>query len=318
MPTTQRYKLTVAYRGTRYHGWQAQPAMHTYKGGGWAGLPDAPEQPNEPPSANEAIFPTPPGVSPVPEGLEETIPTVQGALSRALGQVVGHPVQVVGSSRTDAGVHAKGQVCHFDTDKVQIPPANIRRAVNHRLPNDVLVRRIEPVPDSFDAILSTSHKRYQYLIWNAPDRPIFFSDLAWHRWQKLDEAAMRFAAGRLVGTHDFASFARPGHGRENTVRTVLGCDVTRRGPKLVVGVEGTGFLWNMVRIIVGTLVEVGLGRHAPGAIDQMIAAKDRRAAGPTAPPHGLYLHWIRMKPLEASPQGAPVAECPLSPTVSET
>ena len=289
MPT-RRYKLTVAYRGTRYHGWQAQPAMETYKGAGWDG---------DDGKAGDALLPTPPGVSPVPAGLEQTIPTVQEALTRAIVQVVGHPVQVVGSSRTDAGVHAKGQVCHFDTDKVQIPARNLRRAVNHRLPNDVLIRSLTHVPDAFDAVRSTLSKRYQYFIWNAHDRPIFFSDLAWHRWQKLDVGAMNEAAGHFVGEHDFLSFARPGHGRENTVRTVLGCDVSRVGPKLVIGVEGTGFLWNMVRIMVGTLVEVGLGRYGPETVRDMIAAKDRRAAGPTAPPHGLYLQWVRTKAYEA-------------------
>src|SRR5207248_1286465 len=154
--------------------------------------------------------------------------------------VVGHPVQVVGSSRTDAGVHAKGQVAQFDTDQRQIPIEGLRRAVNHRLPEDVLIRRIEPVGDDFDAIFSTTAKRYQYFIWNAPDRPLFFPDLAWHRWQTLDIAAMKSAAAALVGTHDFTSFARPGHGRASSIRTVRACDVSYRAPQLVVGVEGTG------------------------------------------------------------------------------
>jgi tRNA pseudouridine38-40 synthase len=104
---------------------------------------------------------------------------------------------------------------------------------------------------------------------------------------------MREAAKRLVGEHDFASFSRPGHKRENTIRTVFACDVSFRPPLLVVGVEGTGFLWNMVRIMVGTLADVGLGKYVPGDIDTMLAARDRRAAGSTAPPHGLYLQWVR-------------------------
>ena len=260
MPT-QRYKLVVAYRGTRYHGWQQQPAMDTFKG-------DAP-----------------------PAG--EGIPTIQEALTKALVSVLNHPVTVVGSSRTDAGVHAKGQVAHVDTDQVQIPREGLRRAVNARLPSDVLVRQIKPVPDTFDAVRSTTSKRYQYFIWNHADRPCFFPDLAWHRWQRLDVDGMQAAAAHFVGRHDFATFARPGHGRENTVRTVYACDVTFRAPKLVVAVEGSGFLWNMVRIIVGTLVEVGLGRYAPEDVPRMLAARDRQAAGATAPPHGLYLQWIR-------------------------
>jgi tRNA pseudouridine38-40 synthase len=258
---TQRYKLTIAYRGTRYHGWQFQPALKNYS-----------------------------GTAPA-EG--EGIPTIQETLERALRSVVNHPVTLVGSSRTDSGVHAKGQIAHFDTDQVQIPHEGMRRAVNHRLPDDMLVRRIEPVTEDFHAIRSTRTKRYQYFIWNHEDRPLFFADLAWHRWQALDVPAMIAAASHLVGEHDFASFAKPGHGRAETVRTLHACDVHYRAPKLVIGVEGSGFLWNMVRIIVGTLVEVGLGKYSPGDIPRMLAARNRTAAGGTAPPHGLYLQWIR-------------------------
>ena len=263
MADALRYKLTLAYRGTKYHGWQSQAVTENY--------PDA-----------------------VPEG--HGIPTIQETLARAIESIVRHPVKLVGSSRTDAGVHAKGQVAHFDTEAVQIPQEGLRRAINAALPTDITVRALDAVDETFDSISSTTSKRYQFAIWNKPDRPTFFPDLVWHRWQRLDRAAMREAARRLVGTHDFASFARPGHGRENTVRTVLTCDVSFRGPLVVVGVEGTGFLWNMVRIMVGTLVEVGLGRIAAERVDAILAARDRQAAGPTAPPHGLYLQWIRMKP----------------------
>jgi len=260
----RRYMLTIAYRGTYYHGWQWQAANPlTWKG----------------PEPEEGAG----------------IPTIQETLARAIQGVVGHPVRLVGSSRTDAGVHAKGQVAHFDTDQTQIPPDGLRRAVNARLPDDILVRAIRPVPETFDAIRSTLSKRYQYSIWNAPDRPVFGADLAWHRWQPIDTAAMADAARRLVGEHDFASFARPGHGRETTVRTVLACEVRARGPRIVIGVEGSGFLWNMVRIIAGTLVEVGLGRRTPGEMEAILAARDRRASGGTAPPQGLYLQWIRFK-----------------------
>jgi tRNA pseudouridine38-40 synthase len=289
----QRYKLTLAYRGTRYHGWQQQPALPTYKGEKQKEfVPEAEREDEAPPPVFAA-----PGVGPAPGAEVDYIPTVQGELARAIAEVVGHPVDVVGSSRTDAGVHAKGQVVHFDTDKVQIPREALRRAINHRLPSDILVRTIEPVPDEFDAISSTRTKRYQFFIWNHADRPLFFSDLAWHRWHYLDVPKIARAAAHFVGEHDFASFARPGHGRENTVRTVYACDVSFRSPKLVIGVEGSGFLWNMVRIIVGTLVQVGLDRIQPEQIPEIIGAKDRRAAGPTAPPHGLYLQWIRTEVL---------------------
>lgn len=284
MPT-QRYMLRIAYRGTHYYGWQRQAANPlTWKG-------------------------------PQPEG-DQGIPTIQEVLTRAIGQVVGHHVTLVGSSRTDSGVHAKGQVAHFDTDQLQIPAEGLRRAVNSRLPEDVLVRAIQPVDSTFHAIRSTRSKRYQYFIWNGRDRPLFFADLAWHRWQNLDVPAMARAAAMLEGEHDFASFARPGHERTTTVRTILSCDVRLRGGILIVGVEGTGFLWNMVRIIVGTLVEVGLGRFAPADIPTMLAAKNRAASGSTAPAHGLYLQWIRTDipapapTLPTTDSGSPVQPTP--------
>jgi tRNA pseudouridine38-40 synthase len=263
MPATQRYKLTIAYRGSRYHGWQTQAAMPNYKG-----------------------F-VPPG---------QGLPTIQETLERKLAEVLGHPVQVKGSSRTDSGVHAKGQIAHMDTPCITIPPKGLRRAVNAQLPPDILIRKIEPVADTFDAADSTTSKRYQFFIWNQDDRPVFFSDLAWHRQLYLDIPKIKQAAAHFVGEHDFASFARPGHKREHTIRTVLACDVSWRKPKLIISVEGTGFLWNMVRIMVGTLVEVGLGRFQPHEIVDILAAKDRKAAGSTAPPHGLYLQWIKTKP----------------------
>jgi tRNA pseudouridine38-40 synthase len=261
MPT-QRYKITVAYRGTHYHGWQRQLATNTWKK----------ERP-------------PPGVG---------IPTIQETLAGAIGSIVGHPVKVVGSSRTDSGVHAKAQIAHFDTDHLQIPPKGIQLAANHRLPDDIVIKEIEPVPDTFDAITCAVSKRYQYAIWATEFRNAFGADLVWHRWRPLDIEAMSIAATKFIGTHDFASFVRPGHKREHTVRTVLDCKLSRRGPLLVVGVTGTGFLWNMVRIMVGTLCEVGLGQYTPDDIPRMIAAKDRRAAGSTAPPHGLYLQWVKL------------------------
>jgi tRNA pseudouridine38-40 synthase len=205
-------------------------------------------------------------------------------------------VIVVGSSRTDAGVHAKGQVAHFDSDQTQIPMEGLRRAINHQLPDDILIRDIEPVPSDFDAIFNTVSKRYQYFVWSTPNRNPFISELCWHRWQVLDVPAMRAAAAHLVGEHDFTSFARPGHGRLTSVRLLRECSVSALGPKIVIGLEGSGFLWNMVRIIVGTLVEVGLGQYTPEDIPRMLAARDRRAGGSTAPPQGLYLQWVKMQP----------------------
>jgi tRNA pseudouridine38-40 synthase len=273
MPS-QRYKLTISYRGTAYHGWQVQTANALWKG------------PKPPPGHG--------------------IPTIQEKLRRALRFVVGHEVNLVGSSRTDAGVHAKGQVAHFDCHEV-IPPEGLRLAVNHQLPDDILVRTLEPVPDSFEASYSTISKRYQYVIWNAIDRPPLFADMVWHRWQELNIDAMQSAAAHFVGQHDFTSFARAGHGRETAIRTIHSFTLSHRSPRLVFGVEGNGFLWQMVRIMVGTLVQVGLGLFPPEIIPTMLAAKDRRAAGLTAPPQGLYLQWIQtneMAPRTTNDQAA--------------
>lgn len=257
----QRYKILVAYRGTRYHGWQQQKLPPTWKGAAPA------------------------------DGAG--LPTVQETLCRAIASIVGHPVAMLGSSRTDAGVHARGQIAHFDTDSLQIPPNSLRRAVNARLPGDILIRQLAPVDPGFDAVKSTRSKQYEYVICTTLDRPVFNGDLCWHRWQRLDLDSMNTAAAQLVGTHDFASFAKPGHGREHTVRTVTACDVrTESSERLVIRVAGTGFLWQMVRIIVGTLVQVGMGKIPAAQITPMLQARDRKSAGPTAPAHGLFLDQI--------------------------
>jgi len=147
---------------------------------------------------------------------------------------------------------------------------------------------------------------------------VFFNDLVWHRWQSLDIDAMKAATAYFVGEHDFASFARPGHGRENTVRTVYECELSYRPPRMVIGVEGSGFLWNMIRIMVGTLVQVGLGRHKPEEIAQMIGAKDRSASGPTAPPHGLFLQWIQTRKEPDPPTEPTSEEAAAAPALAET
>ena len=267
MNELQRYKLTLAYRGTKYHGWQEQVHSPTWKG----------ERPED----------------------GGGLPTIQALVTAAIKDVVRHDLILCGSSRTDARVHAKGQVAHFDTHMTQIPPEGLRRAVNSRLPDDILVRTIEAVPPAFDAITGTDRKRYQYLVWNSSEKPVFMGDLAFHRWQKLDLAAMQRAAGHLVGRIDLNAFAKPGHGRAETVRTIDECSVSARGERVVIGVTGSGFLWNSVRIIAGTLIEIGIGQHrhlTADAVPEILASRDRKRAGSTAPPQGLYLQWIKFKP----------------------
>ncbi|HEY0008762.1 MAG TPA: tRNA pseudouridine(38-40) synthase TruA [Tepidisphaeraceae bacterium] len=262
----QRYKLTIAYRGTNYHGWQQQMFSPSWK--------------KERPADGRGMA------------------TIQSLVSAALKKVVRHDVVVVGSSRTDAGVHAKGQVAHFDSHMTNIPLEGLRRGANSQLPDDVLIRKIEMASPTFDAIADTERKRYQYVVWNTPDRPPFMGDLVFHRWQKLDLTSMQRAAAHLVGTHDFNAFAKPGHGRTNTVRTIHECSVSARGPRVVIGVTGSGFLWNMVRIIAGTIIEIGIGRMrhlTADAVPEMLQSRDRRRSGATAPAQGLYLHWITYK-----------------------
>lgn len=263
MAPTQRFKLTVSYRGTAYHGWQRQAVPSNWKG-------------------------------PIPAG-GGGLPSVQEMLEGALREVLQHPLHICGSSRTDAGVHAKGQVCHVDSIRTQIPEEGMRRALNHQLPGDILVTKIERVPDTFNAVYSTASKRYQYAIWNDPDRPVFKADLFFHRWRPLDVEAMQNAAAHLVGTHDFASFCKPGHGRESTVRTVHQLEVSRKGPIIVIGVEGSGFLWNQVRIMAGSIIQAGADDLRADDFPAMLAAKDRKSGGKTAPPQGLYLQWIKFK-----------------------
>lgn len=280
MSTSQRYKLTIAYRGTAYHGWQTQYANEFYKG-------------------------------PPPNAGRRGIPTIQETLAVAIQKVVRHPIRLVGSSRTDTGVHAKGQVAHFDTTMTHIPVKGLQQSINAKLPDDIDIRSIEPVPDTFDAISSTLSKRYQYLLWNTREKPVHFSDLAWNWWRTLDVPRMQEAAQRFVGTHDFASFTKTGHGRENTIRTVHSCTIAHHAPKLVFGIEGSGFLWNMVRIMVGTLVQVGTGHFRPEDIHEMLASKNRNAAGHTAPPQGLFLQWIKYPadPATTPPNAIAEDEC---------
>jgi tRNA pseudouridine38-40 synthase len=280
----QRYKLTIAYRGTRYHGWQKQLPNQFYR-----------------------------GPAPSSMGLEG-IPTIQELLAKAVARVVNHPVNIVGSSRTDTGVHAKGQVAHVDSGK-PLPPYGLLRAVNARLPDDIAVVKAELAPPTFDAIASTLSKRYQYLLWQAPVRPVFYGDLSWHHWQPLDLEAMREAAAHFVGTRDFAALAKAGHRRESTIRSVYTCEVSWRLPRIVISTEGGGFLWNMVRIMAGTLAEVGAGRIKPHEIPSLLDSKDRRSAGKTAPAQGLFLQWVRYPadPAEAPPTDAE-AHLPSAPS----
>ncbi len=310
-----RYRLTIAYDGTDFCGWQKQ-------------LP--PDETAPPPGPGE-------------ERARTELRTVQGVLERAVREAVREPVTVTGASRTDSGVHAWGQCASFlsvpDPDKGVGWPAErgletLVRAINGKLPRDVLVRDAAVVPDAFDPISGAVEKEYTYTFAVGTDRPLWDRRFVFHTWHELDAARMAEAAAHLVGEHDFASFAQINHGRRTTVRRIFNCTVEDLSPpvpdggrcrsaaqaeggspsrlpnhadgmthaplfpgdfrRIRVRVSGSGFLYNMVRILAGTLMEVGRGKIDPNHIPAIIESKDRRANhGPTLPPQGLRLEWIR-------------------------
>ena len=218
--------------------------------------------------------------------------TIQQALNEAIGNLLGCKVNVTGASRTDAGVSALGQVALFQIDS-PIPTENLARAITDRLPSDIAVTEAVEVPSGFDVIGSVKNKLYRYTICTSPVRPVLQIRHCWHLPAELNTDVMAEAAGMLVGKRDFKSFASAADNRENSVRTIFRCDVTGEGHWVYIDIEGDGFLYNMARNIVGTLVEVGLGRLPPGKIKQILEAKDRTAAGPIAPAAGLCLMWIK-------------------------
>jgi tRNA pseudouridine38-40 synthase len=219
--------------------------------------------------------------------------SVQSELETALAQVEGTRVVVHAAGRTDAGVHALGQVASFALSNT-ILPADLCRALNAKLPEDVRVLFVEEAAAGFNARFHARSKVYRYRISNTPVLSPFQRRYAWHISRTLDLGAMRAAARELVGTHDFASFRAIGASARTSVRTVTRSEWTEEplasgGRLLTYDIAGDGFLKYMVRTIVGTLVEVGDGRRSPAAIRALLEAKNRAAAGPTAPPSGLYL-----------------------------
>ncbi len=252
-------KLTVTYDGTGYHGWQIQPDKRT----------------------------------------------IQAELINAVSDLLGWRTDVTGASRTDAGVSAVGQAALIQIDS-PIPTKNFAKAITDRLPADIAVVEAVDVPMGFDVIGDAKSKLYRYSIFTGRARPVFEIRRCWHLPEKLDITAMNEAAQLLVGEKDFKSFAAAADHRTESVRTISRCEVYLPADNassqnaehssrdwIYIDVEGNRFLYNMVRNIVGTLVEVGVGRMRPEKILEIIEAKDRRAAGPIAPAQGLCLRWIK-------------------------
>lgn len=218
--------------------------------------------------------------------------TIEGVLNRTLSELLKEEIKVIGASRTDSGVHSLGNVAVFDTE-TRIPPEKICLALNQRLPEDIVVQESCQVADDFHPRHCDSTKTYEYRILNRkipmPTRRLdtyFF-------YRNLDVDLMKQGASYIEGTHDFKSFCSANSPVEDTVRTVYSVNVKKEDDIISIRVQGSGFLYNMVRIIAGTLIQVGLGEMKPDEIPRILAAKDRSAAGPTAPAHGLTMIGIR-------------------------
>ncbi len=241
-PQTRRIKLTVAYDGENYCGWQRQPGRKT----------------------------------------------VEGMLDEAIHALTGEQIEVTGASRTDAGVHAAGNVAVFDTVST-IPSEKFAAALNTVLPEDISIQESRQVPDRFHPRHCRTVKTYEYTICNSEYRIPQLRHYSWHLPYKMDVDKMRAAAGYLIGTHDFRSFASSRTTVPSTVRTIYSLDIFTDEPLIVIRVTGSGFLYNMVRIISGTLAMVGCGRIPSARVHEMLEAHDRTKAGMTAPPQGLTL-----------------------------
>lgn len=223
--------------------------------------------------------------------------TVQEKLEIALCRLTGETIVLSGASRTDAGVHAMGQSAHFDT-ACRIPADKFSYALNTLLPPDIRVVASAEVPMSFHARFSTKGKRYRYLFHAAPHACAIGRNTHAHVIYPLDVQAMHREAQDLIGEHDFAAFAASGSVVKDTVRRIYRAEVTRQGNEICLIVEGSGFLYNMVRIIAGTLVGVGSGKLAPGAFRRAIESKNRLDLGVTAPAHGLTLMEVFYDPAD--------------------
>ena len=214
--------------------------------------------------------------------------TVAETLEKALSTVVCHPVKCTGAGRTDAGVHAEVYVANFRTAS-RIPCDRIPLAVNTRLPDDIVVVKATEVPEDFNAIGSCRKKEYTYRIYNSRLGNAFYVDRAWFYPRRLDERVMQRAADCFVGTHDFSAVRAVGTDVRSPVRTVYYFDITRTGDLIECRVCANGFLYNMVRAMVGTCVYAAEGKFAPEEVSAILESKNRTAAGPTVPPGGLYM-----------------------------
>lgn len=249
MPEPERnHRLTIAYVGTRYHGWQIQPGAST----------------------------------------------IQGILEDLLAEIYQTRICLAGAGRTDAGVHALGQVANFFAPP-QVPISRLPLALNTRLPEDIRVQHARLAADSFHARKSARSKIYRFQIFTGPYQSPFLAPFHHFLPRPLDVSAMAQAARAFLGRHDFTSFCAHAAGERNRERTVFSSAVIRHGHRVLFQVEADGFLHHMVRNMAGTLLEIGSGRRDAASIPALLAARDRRLAAPTAPARGLFLVKVRYR-----------------------
>lgn len=217
--------------------------------------------------------------------------TVQEAVEEALSKITGEAVKVTGCSRTDAGVHALDYVMNFKTE-TNIPTEKIPYALNYHLKGDITALSAWDEKEDFNARFSSKGKRYIYKIWNDKMRNPFLRGYSWYLPYALDVKKMTSSAQHFIGTHDFSAFMAAGGSQKTTVRTIKECTVTAEGKLITVTVAADAFLYNMVRIITGTLAEVGMGKINPDTVTKIIESGDRRQSGLTAPPDGLFLQEV--------------------------
>ncbi len=246
-------RLLIEYDGTNYHGWQRQAAPHGEEG-------DAHQ-------------------------------TIQGTIEDVLTRIIKQPAKVVAAGRTDAGVHAMGQVVHFKTT-LQINESSWVKAINSLLPADIVIKKAEYVPEEFHARFDAKSKVYKYVILNSGLPSPFQRNYVWHIKQPLNISLIKEASQYLIGHHDFSSFRASDCSAKSPLRTLDRLEI-EEVPSILFIFEARSYLQHMVRNIVGTLVEVGLGKTTPSDIKNILERRDRRSAGPIAPPQGLYLAEVR-------------------------
>jgi tRNA pseudouridine38-40 synthase len=216
---------------------------------------------------------------------------IQNVIEDALCKLTNEKAEIIGCSRTDAGVHARDFVFNFHTE-TGLKINRIVTGLNHFLPSDIAVKSAEIVPDDFHARFSCKGKEYEYILYCSKNRNPFYENLAYRYGVFIDENLLKNELAVIVGKHDFRSFCGQNGFRENTVREIFAADIKRSEDVISIKISGDGFLYNMIRIIVGTLLEINEGKRTPGAMAEILALTDRSKAGRTAPPEGLYLNRV--------------------------